>query len=131
MLRTADGEKPSIGYIYEGMDSAKEAIRAHYAGVPKKYGPIWDIIDRRWQNQLHRPIHAAAYFLNPAFRFRPEFKADAEVLTGLYTVIQRLSSDENSAAAIVELDEFNNKEGPLFSGRMAIKAQTTLQPGKN
>jgi hypothetical protein len=120
-----------MGYIYEGMDRAKEAIRAQYAGVQERYGPIWDIIDRRWQNQLHRPIHAAAYYLNPAFRFRPEFKADAEVLTGLYTVIQRLSSDENSAAAIVELDQFNNKEGPLFSGRMAINAQTRLQPGKN
>jgi hypothetical protein len=46
-------------------------------------------------------------------------------------VIQRLSSDENSVAAILELDQFNNKEGPLFSGRMAINAQTRLQPGKN
>ena len=105
LLRTADGEKPSMGYIYEGMDRAKEAIRAQYAGVQEKYAPIWDIIDRRWQNQLYRPIHAAAYFLNPAFHFHPEFKADAEVLTGLYTMIQRLSSDEDSIVAIVELEQ--------------------------
>ena len=120
-----------MGYIYEGMDRAKEAIKAQYAGVQEKYAPIWDIIDRRWQNQLHRPIHAAAYFLNSAFRFRPDFKADEEVLTGLYTVIQRLSTDEDSSAAIIELDKFNNKEGPLFSSRMAIDARETIQPGKN
>ena len=115
-----------MGYIYEGMDRAKEAIRAQYAVVQEKYVPIRDIIDRRWQNQLYRPIHATAYFLNLAFRFRPDFKADAEVLTGLYTVIQRLSSDEDSAAAIIELDKFNNKEGPLFSSKMAIDAWATI-----
>ncbi len=49
LLRTTNGEKPSMGYIYEGMDRAKEAIRAQYVGVSEKYGPIWDIIDRRWQ----------------------------------------------------------------------------------
>ena len=24
-----------------------------------KYGPIWEIIDHRWNNQLHHPIHVA------------------------------------------------------------------------
>ena len=67
LLRTTDGEKSSIGYIYEGMHRAKEAIRAQYIGVPEMYGPIWDIINRRWQNQLHKPIYAAAYYLNPAY----------------------------------------------------------------
>ncbi|XP_059063571.1 uncharacterized protein LOC131057612 [Cryptomeria japonica] len=48
LLRVVDGEKPSMGYIYEGMDRAKEAIRSIYAGDEDKYGPIWEIIDRRW-----------------------------------------------------------------------------------
>ena len=43
-----------MGYIYEGMDGVKEAIKAKYVGVEENYGPIWDIIDRRWQNQLDR-----------------------------------------------------------------------------
>jgi hypothetical protein len=129
LLRIADGEKPSLGYIYEGMDRAKEAIRAKYAGVEEKYAPLWEIIDRRWQNQLHRPIHAAAYYLNPAFRYRPDFKADEEVFTGLYTVIQKLSGNEDSTAATLELDKFNNMEGSMFSNKMAIESRTKLQPG--
>ncbi|XP_059078163.1 uncharacterized protein LOC131876717 [Cryptomeria japonica] len=98
LLRVVDGEKPAVGYIYEGMDRAKEAIRSIYAGVEDKYRPIWDIIDRRWHNQLHRPIHAAAYYLNPSFRFRADFKADEEVLSGLYSVVQWMDfliEDEN------------------------------------
>ena len=117
--------------INEGMDSAKEAIRAQYARVQEKHAPIWEIIDRRWQNQLHQPIYVEAYYLNPKFYFRPDFKADEEVLTSLYIVIQRLSSDEDSAVVVIELDKFNNKEGPIFSRRLAIEAWTTIQPRKN
>ena len=51
---------------------------------------------------------------------------DEEVLIGLYTVIHRLSSDEDIATAIIELDKFNNKEGTLFSGKMAIDARATI-----
>ena len=62
MLRLVDGEKLAMGYIYEAMDQAK--IKATYKDRVAKYGPIWEINDRRWNNQLHRPIHAARYFLN-------------------------------------------------------------------
>ncbi|WJX12624.1 hypothetical protein P8452_03100 [Trifolium repens] len=47
------------------MDEAKEEIRAGYNNKKKSYKPIWDIIDKRWDKQLHRPLHAAGYFLNP------------------------------------------------------------------
>ena len=50
LLRTVDEEKPSMGYIYEGMDRAKKTIRAQYAQVQEKYAPIWEITDKRWQN---------------------------------------------------------------------------------
>jgi hypothetical protein len=32
-LRIIDGEKPPMGYIYEGMDMAKEAIKTFYRGI--------------------------------------------------------------------------------------------------
>ena len=67
VLRLVDGKKLAMGYIYELMDQAKEQIRAANKDRVTKYGPIWDIIDRRWNNQLHRPIHATGYFLNPRY----------------------------------------------------------------
>ncbi|XP_059066890.1 uncharacterized protein LOC131858042 [Cryptomeria japonica] len=130
LLRVVDGEKPSMGYIYEGMDRAKEAIRSIYAGDEDKYGPIWEIIDRRWQNQLHRPIHATAYYLNPAFRFRDDFKEDEEVLSGLYTVVQKLCTDGTASSTTLQLDKYNNREGAIFSSSMCIEARTQLQPDR-
>ena len=66
ILRLADGDvKPAIGYIYESMDKAKKQIQNNFRGVKKNYQPIWDIVDKRWEFQLHRPLHAANYYLNP------------------------------------------------------------------
>ncbi|KAJ7977287.1 HAT transposon superfamily protein [Quillaja saponaria] len=67
VLRLVDGEnKPAMGYIYEAMDRAKEAIAASFNDNEKhKYELIYSIIDKRWDCQLHRPLHAAGYYLNP------------------------------------------------------------------
>ena len=40
VLRIMDGEKPAMGYIYEGMDRAKETIKTFYKGDSSKYLPI-------------------------------------------------------------------------------------------
>ena len=118
-----------MGYIYEGMDRVKEAIRAKYVGFEEKYGPLWDIIDRRWQNQLHSPIHAAAYYLNLAYHFRDDFKADEEVLSGLYTVIGKMANT-NATNTLLEMDANNNSLGPIFAGQIC-KGHTKLQLGKS
>ena len=94
--------------------------------MPKKYGPIWDIIDRRWQNQLHRPIHVVAYYFSPTYHFLPNFKVDEEFPTGLYIVMQRLGPNGSDTIATIELEKFNNKKKALFSSRMAIEAHTSL-----
>ena len=66
VLRLVDGDmKPAMGYIYEAMDKAKEQIQKNFRNVKKHYEPIWTIVDTRWNMQLHRPLHAAAYYLNP------------------------------------------------------------------
>ncbi|RVW43014.1 hypothetical protein CK203_090073 [Vitis vinifera] len=66
VLREVDSkERPTMGYIYELMDSAKEKIAFNCRGMERKYGPIWRKIDARWTPQLHRPLYAADYYLNP------------------------------------------------------------------
>ena len=66
VLRLVDGDKATMGYLYEAMDRAKESICAYYED--KRYERrllIWKVIDERWNNTLHRPIHAAGIYLNP------------------------------------------------------------------
>ncbi|XP_057867689.2 uncharacterized protein LOC131074956 [Cryptomeria japonica] len=70
VLQMVDGDHNSMGYLYEAMDKAKEAIQHLYASNKTKYELIWHIIDLRWNHQLHQHIHAVAYFLNPKF-FNP------------------------------------------------------------
>ena len=65
VLRMVDGDKPTMGFIYEAMDQAKEATKEAYGGKRQKYIPLWRIIDERWNKQLHRPLHVAGYYLNP------------------------------------------------------------------
>ena len=74
VLREVDSkERPAMGYIYELMDLAKEKIAFNCGGNVRKYGPIWNKIDARWTPQLHRPLHAAGYYLNPQLRYRDSF----------------------------------------------------------
>lgn len=66
VLRLVDGDsKPAMPYIYEAMDRAKEQIATNFKNQESRYKKVWKIIDTRWDLQLHRPLHAAAYFLNP------------------------------------------------------------------
>ncbi|XP_057873085.2 uncharacterized protein LOC131079198 [Cryptomeria japonica] len=116
-----------MGYIYEGMDRVKEAIRAIYFGNHVQYRPIWEVIDRRWHNLLDRLIHATAYYLNSGFQFRPDFKANDEVLSGLYEVVERMSPDLLVGAHIVrEVEMFRNAQGDFFSRDICKQNRTQM-----
>ncbi|RVW73543.1 hypothetical protein CK203_062078 [Vitis vinifera] len=95
VLRLVDGEKKApMGYIYEAMNRAKDAIVRSFNGNEDKYKEIFNIIDKRWEIQLHRPLHAAGYFLNPEFFYdKPEIEHDAEIMSDLYKCILRLTRD--------------------------------------
>ncbi|XP_058009419.1 uncharacterized protein LOC131183187 [Hevea brasiliensis] len=86
VLRLVDGEKmPAMGYIYEAMDRAKEAIAKSFNEKEEKYRTIFEIIDKQWESQLHRPLHAAGYYLNPEFFYsNKKINEDVEVVTGIF-----------------------------------------------
>ena len=92
VLRIMDGDKPPMGYVYEGMDRAKEAIKAFYREEESKYFPIWNIIDSRWDKQLHSPLHAAGAYLNPSIFYNvgSKIQKDPEVMRGVTLCIERM-----------------------------------------
>ena len=56
VLRLVAGDdKPTMGFIYEAMDRAKQSIMENVR-YHEKYIKI---IDTRWNDQLHHPLHAA------------------------------------------------------------------------
>lgn len=128
-----DGEnKPPMGYIYAAIDMAKEAIAKSFKGNKDKYEKVFEVIDKCWDCQLHQPLHAAGYFLNPAFHYA--HTADVcceEVETGLYQCITRLVRDSVTRDRImVEIEVFKNASG-LFGLPMAIRQREMKSPGNN
>ncbi|XP_044955032.1 uncharacterized protein LOC123405398 [Hordeum vulgare subsp. vulgare] len=90
VLRLVDSdEKPAMPFIYDEMSSAKQKIKLNFGNVKKRYKKIFEIIDDRWETQLHRPLHAAAYYLNPHCHYSDNFRA-AEVKCGLYTCLEKM-----------------------------------------
>ncbi|XP_075098504.1 uncharacterized protein LOC142175506 [Nicotiana tabacum] len=63
VLRLVDGEKkPPMGYIYEAMDRDKEAIEKAFDHDRRKYQRLFEIIDKRWDDQLYQPLHEHGIF---------------------------------------------------------------------
>ena len=124
MLRFVDGEKKLvIEYIYEAMDRAKEAIEKSFYEREEKYKEIYEIMDQRWECQLHQPLHAFDYFLNLEYFYdnRSKIKQEEEVMTGLYKCIQRSIPKINQQDLIIEeLTSYKREEG-IFGLPMDVR----------
>lgn len=138
VLRMVDGErKPAMGYTYKAMDKAKDAIRNSFPNREDLYKKNIEIIDNRWECQLHRPLHAAGYYLNPStfydnpiFAPNPEVEGAAVVRDGLLSCIQRLSPNTDVEDKVIkELPIYENATG-LFSKPSSIRQRKEMAPGK-
>uniref|UniRef100_A0A7N2R4S6 BED-type domain-containing protein n=1 Tax=Quercus lobata TaxID=97700 RepID=A0A7N2R4S6_QUELO len=70
LLRIVDSdEKPAMGYVYDGMYRVIDGIKKIFKDKKRLWEPYVNIIKDRWDNQFYRDIHAAAYWLNPAFQY--------------------------------------------------------------
>ena len=91
------------------------------------YIPIWNIIDARWELQLHKPLHATAYYLNPHYHYNYNFKVNANIKIGLYQCLERMVSNASEMCKInLQLDSFKDANG-LFD----IEATKIARDKKN
>ncbi|KAL0918862.1 hypothetical protein M5K25_010906 [Dendrobium thyrsiflorum] len=110
-----------MGFIYNGMDKAKELIAHNLGGEEASYREIWDIIDARWEVQLHRHLHAAANYLNPQFQYSERKSSNPKVKLGLYHCMERLIPDQSVRELVdLELVLFQNREE--FFGLQAARS---------
>ncbi|RZC70968.1 hypothetical protein C5167_034143 [Papaver somniferum] len=122
--------RPQLGYIYEKMDLVKEEIKKKYEGRKTKYEPFWTVIDEIWDDQLHSPIHAAGYYLNPGLFYFKDFYADNEVKAGLLCCIVRIVEDERDQDLIAsQFDKYRNASGTFGDGD-AVDQRAMLAPAK-
>ncbi|XP_043697120.1 uncharacterized protein LOC122647875 [Telopea speciosissima] len=119
--------RPAMGYIYEAMYRAKEAIKKELV-EKKDYLAYWNVIDHRWNRQLHRPLHAAGFYLNPKCFYSIEGDVPNEIMSGMLDCIERLVPDTKIQDKITkELTSYKNAVGDL-GRKMAIRARNTMLP---
>ncbi|KAL8548056.1 hypothetical protein ACS0TY_007388 [Phlomoides rotata] len=129
VLRLVDGEqKPAMGYIYEVMDRAKEAI-ANVFDKEEDYKEAFEIIDRRWDCQLHKPLHAAGFFLNPQFFYNlAEGEVDKEVSTDFNEAVLKLIPDVGEQEKVyTQLSTYRHGDG-MFGTPVAVRLRDSQPP---
>lgn len=134
VLRLVDGEKrPPMGFIYAAMKTAKEAIVKGFNGNEEKYKEIMEIIEKRWEVQLHQPLHAAGYFLNPQCYYDTEgarADLDQKIMGDLYKCISRLVKDRDEQDAIISELDMYMRARDLFGNEFAIRTRKSKPPAE-
>eukprot|EP00253_Pinus_taeda_P028377 PITA_28377 len=112
------------------MDQSKEHIQVAYKVKVGKYGPIWEINDNRWNNQLHFPIHAARYFLNPKYHYKARLGEEhtGEVKDGLYDCLERMVPKHSDQLEIHKQLSLFSKVAGIFAENLAKMARDVDQP---
>ncbi|KAI8543657.1 hypothetical protein RHMOL_Rhmol08G0236100 [Rhododendron molle] len=130
VLRLTDGdERPVMGYLYEAMDKAKEAIKVRLNNRLSLYGPNIQVIDARWDRQLGSPLHAAGCFLNPGIYFMPSITKKKKVARGMIQALTVLVPDEHLQDQIsAQIEEYKQATGD-FNMPVAIRQREKLPPG--
>ncbi|KAI0524227.1 hypothetical protein KFK09_003591 [Dendrobium nobile] len=129
LLRIVDSdEKPSLGYLYDGMYRARKAIKAMFKNVKRSYKSFTTIIKRRWDTQIRQGIHAAAYFLNPHFQYdRENYCQKTGILQGLVELIGNKDICSKPTIAMNEVRLF--RDGlESFGKPIALTMPKEMQP---
>ncbi|KAJ0447335.1 putative HAT dimerization domain, ribonuclease H-like superfamily [Helianthus annuus] len=131
VLRLCDtDEKPSLPYVFEGMNRADKGIKALFQEKVDFYKPYVDIIDARWKNMLRSSIHCAAYWLNPAFQYDKEnLCKDKEVFKGVLDMVEKNFSGDDIIDVTLALGKF--RDGLECFGRSsAVASRNVTQPAE-
>ncbi|KAL5816129.1 hypothetical protein ACOSQ3_024507 [Xanthoceras sorbifolium] len=110
-------DKLLVGSIYNSILQAKKEIKNKLGNKASFYMPFWRVIDFVWDVYLHRPLHAAGYYLNPGIFYSENFHVDGEVATGLESCILNMVEDPDVQTLIYEqLEEYTQGKGAFKDG---------------
>ncbi|MQL96520.1 hypothetical protein Taro_029196, partial [Colocasia esculenta] len=131
VLKVVDGDRrPSIGLVYAKLEAAKKKIREV---LPRHAHLVLDVVDDRWDRQMSRDLHMAAYYLHPAYHYAHELAYEDDLTAAFTRVVERLSRSPVARATTergeYELDEeADDPEDPprpnTFLARAVAEATT-------
>ncbi|CAI9092357.1 OLC1v1027573C1 [Oldenlandia corymbosa var. corymbosa] len=128
VMREILGGKPAVGFIYELMTRAKESIRTYYIMDEIKCATFLDIVDNKWHNNLHSPLHSAAAFLNPSIQYNPEIKFIGSIKEDFYRVLEKLLPTPELRRDITNQILLFTRASGMFGCNLAKEAIDTVPP---
>lgn len=129
VMREVSGGKPAMGFIYELMTRAKESIRTYYIMDEIKCKTFLDIVDKKWQNHLHSPLHSAAAFLNPSIQYNPEIKFLGSIKEDFFRVLEKLLPTPELRRDITNQILLFTRATGMFGCNLAKEAIDSVSPG--
>lgn len=131
LLRIVDSdEKPSLPYVYEGMQRAKNGIKEMFKRDKNRYKPYTNIIQARWDKHLKTNLHAASYLLNPAFMYGPDFMNKGRLMTALIEVVEANSARDTDYFSIMKQASLYIDGKESFGREICKKSATKFDPCK-
>ncbi|XP_065637716.1 uncharacterized protein LOC136070957 [Quercus suber] len=131
LLRIVDSDqRPAIGYVYEGMHRARLGIKKIFRMKKHLYKPYTSIIKNRWDKHLRKDLHAAAYWLNPAFQYDEENFCRKPAVNMAVLDYIGTKYDGDKEKVIKETQYFRDRIGS-FDRDLALSTSTTTHPGEN
>ncbi|XP_051137959.1 uncharacterized protein LOC127256154 [Andrographis paniculata] len=129
VMREVSGGRPAVGFVYEMMTRAKESIRTYYIMDEIKCKTFLDIVDTKWKNSLHSPLHSAAAFLNPSIQYNPEIKFLGSIKEEFYRVLEKLLPTPELRRDITSQILLFTRGSGMFGCNLAKEAIDTVSPG--
>ncbi|KAF7835821.1 uncharacterized protein G2W53_010680 [Senna tora] len=123
LLRIVDAdEKPSMGYVYEGMRRAKKKMKEMFKGKKQMYKPYKDIIKARWHKHFRCDLYAAAYYFNLAFFYDEKFVEKNNITQAVLCLLEIRSICNDLAKGIQEMQVYYDRKGSF--GRESARTVT-------
>ncbi|XP_073006374.1 uncharacterized protein [Typha latifolia] len=120
-------DRPSMGYLFDAMEKAKRKIISAFDNKEYEYTPYLEVIDNVC-TELHSPLHAAAYYLNPSTYYNPSFSINNVIQKGLLDCIETLEYDLAAQDNITRHKAFYEDAVGDFSRPVAIRGRESLFP---
>ncbi|XP_026444083.1 uncharacterized protein LOC113344294 [Papaver somniferum] len=128
VLRLVDSEdRPAMGYLYDRIIKAKNAVMKMFHRNRREYEPYKDIINDRLHKHLTPKIHIMGYWLNPALQYSEDMSKSPRIQSSVLDVIEDVAGYNQALQnkLMTEKQIFRDAKGE-FGRRLAINQHKTM-----
>ncbi|MCL7031693.1 hypothetical protein MKW94_008692 [Papaver nudicaule] len=122
------GERSSMGYIYEVIENGRNDIIETFNKKEAECSSYLKVVDHIWEEELHSPLHAAGYYLNPSIFYSPSFSNSKVMRKGLLDCIETLETDPSAQDILIKHMKFYEDAEGGFGKPTARQTRESLAP---